>query len=95
MVDAWADSHLRERPRPCPTAKPLGSALDDLAEAYVAATRLLMTAERVSDRRVHEAWERLGFLACRWSDVVAEVVDGQRPVPRSPFSGDEASGGTK
>ncbi|MFC8530925.1 hypothetical protein [Nocardia sp. NPDC057227] len=34
-----------------------------------------------SAEELHAAWFDVGYLATHWADLVAEVVDGQPPVP--------------
>ncbi|WP_433622068.1 DUF4254 domain-containing protein [Nocardia sp. CA-120079] len=75
-IDRWVRSYVRPR-----TTTTLGAAADSLAAAYVQALDVLEHAERGSDMAVHRAWSDLGFHATQWSDLVAEVVHGQRPLP--------------
>ncbi|MFC3963455.1 hypothetical protein [Nocardia jiangsuensis] len=55
--------------------------IDDMAAAHVTAERMLFAEPPVSAEQLHSAWFDVGYLAGRWADLVAEVVDGQPPVP--------------
>ncbi|MEV0356903.1 hypothetical protein AB0H71_12645 [Nocardia sp. NPDC050697] len=56
--------------------------IDDMAAAHVIAERLLCTEPPVGVEQLHDAWFDVGRLAIQWSDLVAEVVDGQPSLPR-------------
>ncbi|MEU0506050.1 hypothetical protein [Nocardia sp. NPDC005998] len=77
LITNWVDTHI-----PCATsAERVGRAVDDLAAAYVDAELVLATAEKASDPSVHDAWIEASALAVAWADLVAEVIDGQQPMP--------------
>ncbi|MEV0357020.1 hypothetical protein AB0H71_13235 [Nocardia sp. NPDC050697] len=58
--------------------------IDDMAAAHVTAERMLQVNPPPSDEQLHAAWSDVGYLATRWADLVAEVIDGQPPVPWPP-----------
>lgn len=70
--------HVGARPG---AAASCAAVIDDMAAAHVAAERLLCTNPPPSTERLHAAWSDVGYLASPWADLVAEVVDGQPPVP--------------
>lgn len=77
-ISGWIVDHIGARPD---AATRCAAAVDDLAAAHVAAEALLRAPSRVSDEQLHAAWSRVGYIATHWADLVAEVVEGQRPVP--------------
>ncbi|UGT59936.1 hypothetical protein [Nocardia asteroides] len=56
--------------------------IDDMAAAHVIAERLLCAEPPASSGPLHAAWFDVGRLATQWSDLVAEVIDGQPPLSR-------------
>ncbi|MFE3059965.1 DUF4254 domain-containing protein [Nocardia sp. NPDC059239] len=78
-IDAWVDLHAPHADR-CPRL--LGAAVDEMALAQLDANETLRTCRDGRDERVHAAFHRLAILAGRWTDLVAEVVDGQPPFPK-------------
>ncbi|WP_433204501.1 DUF4254 domain-containing protein [Nocardia sp. CA-107356] len=78
LITNWVDTHIQPRTT---SAERVGRAVDDLAAAYVGAELVLAAAENASDPSVHEAWIEASVLAVAWADLVAEVVDGQPPMP--------------
>ncbi|MFC8045547.1 hypothetical protein [Nocardia sp. NPDC057353] len=77
-IAEWITSHTGARPA---AAAACAAAIDDMAAAHVTAERMLRAEPPVSPEQLHAAWFDVGFLACQWADLVAEVVDGQPPVP--------------
>ncbi|WP_157103805.1 hypothetical protein [Nocardia harenae] len=53
-----------------------------MAAANVTAERLLQANPPPGAEQLHAAWSAVGYLANHWADLVAEVIDGRRPVPR-------------
>lgn len=56
--------------------------IDHMAAAHVRAERLLGSEPPVGAEHLHAAWSDVGELATQWSDLVAEVIDGQPPLSR-------------
>lgn len=89
LIDQWISTHVpipakparRPASAPRPKTEPVGTALDQMAEAYIAAESLLLTGQEQPEAVVHEAWSEVGFQATRWADLVAWVIDGQPPLP--------------
>ncbi|WP_327110026.1 hypothetical protein OHB12_19520 [Nocardia sp. NBC_01730] len=74
LIDNWVTSHVA-------SSDAFGRAVDELAAAHVAAEILIHTRDAVPQNVMHDAWFTVGMLAVAWVDLVAEVVDGQPPVP--------------
>ncbi len=81
MINGWVAANVCPRST---AAERVGKAVDELACAYVGAEFVLIAAEHGSAECVHDAWSEASSLAVRWTDLVAEVVDGQPPVPWRP-----------
>lgn len=79
QIAEWITEHTEAWPH---TAALCATVIDDMAAAHVAAERLLRADPPPSTDELHAAWFDVGYLATHWADLVAEVVDGQRPVPR-------------
>ncbi|MEV0357482.1 hypothetical protein AB0H71_15605 [Nocardia sp. NPDC050697] len=77
-IAEWIVGHTGSRPV---LAVACAQAIDDMAAAHVEAERLLRINPPPSAEELHAAWFAVGYLATHWADLVAEVVDGQRPVP--------------
>ncbi len=81
LINNWVISYVC----PCPdTAARVGRAVDELARAYVDAEYALASADSGSAESVHHAWSEASGLTVGWTDLVAEVVDGQPPIPWHP-----------
>ncbi|MEU6582797.1 DUF4254 domain-containing protein [Nocardia sp. NPDC046763] len=78
-IDAWVEMQAPHADR-CPRL--LGAAIDEMARAQLDANQILKSCRNGRDERVHTAFHRLAVLAGRWTDLVAEVVDGQPPLPK-------------
>ncbi|BDT93033.1 hypothetical protein IFM12275_30090 [Nocardia sputorum] len=77
LINQWVATHLA----PSSTdADEVGPVADALVAAYIDAESLLMAPDEVAAETLHSAWSRVGYLATRWGDLVAAVVDGQ-PCP--------------
>ncbi|MEV0357525.1 hypothetical protein AB0H71_15820 [Nocardia sp. NPDC050697] len=79
QIAEWIIEHTDARPG---TAAKCATVIDDMAAAHITAERLLQTNPPPSAEQLHAAWSDVGYLATHWADLVAEVIDGQRPVPR-------------
>ncbi|MFD0361343.1 DUF4254 domain-containing protein [Nocardia sp. GCM10030253] len=79
LIDSWVALHIPAPPHPCESTERIGTAVDQMAEAHVAAEIALET-EHTPDE-LHAAWEHVGYLGTRWTDLVSAVIDGQSPLP--------------
>lgn len=77
-IAEWIIGHTGATPA---LAAACAQVIDDMAAAHVEAERLLRIDPPPSAEELHAAWFAVGYLATHWADLVAEVVDGQRPVP--------------
>ncbi|MFC8532169.1 hypothetical protein [Nocardia sp. NPDC057227] len=77
-IAEWIIGHTGARPVAAATC---ALVIDDMAAAHVEAERLLRVDPAPSAEELHTAWFAVGYLATYWADLVAEGVDGQRPVP--------------
>ncbi|MFC3966482.1 hypothetical protein [Nocardia jiangsuensis] len=77
-IAEWISGHTGARPA---AAAACALVIDDMAAAHVEAERLLRVDPAPSAEELHAAWFAVGYLATHWADLVAEVIDGQRPVP--------------
>ncbi|WP_067653067.1 hypothetical protein [Nocardia harenae] len=78
QIAAWIIEHTGAHPG---AAASCATVIDDMAAAQVTAERLLQTDPPPSAEQLHAAWSDVGYLAAHWTDLVAEVIDGQPPVP--------------
>ncbi|UGT60239.1 hypothetical protein [Nocardia asteroides] len=78
QIAEWIIEHTGARPS---AAASCAAVIDDMAAAHVTAERLLRTDPPPSAEQLHAAWSDVGYLAGHWADLVAEVIDGQPPVP--------------
>ncbi|WP_062986342.1 DUF4254 domain-containing protein [Nocardia anaemiae] len=70
-IDTWVITRVPQRQSTAHIrAESIGATMDRMAAAYVHASHLLHTAEKVSDNRVHAAWYRLAQLADNWTDLI-------------------------
>ncbi|WP_433524949.1 DUF4254 domain-containing protein [Nocardia pseudovaccinii] len=70
-IDTWVITRVPQRRSTAHIrAESIGATMDRMAAAYVHASHLLHTAEKVTDDRVHAAWYRLALLADQWSDLI-------------------------
>ncbi|WP_067564433.1 hypothetical protein [Nocardia acidivorans] len=74
-VDTWVCLHALR-----PASESLGELIARMALAQVAANELLRHCDSVG-HEVHSAWQELAVMAGRWTDLVAEVADGQPLFP--------------
>ncbi|WP_454194605.1 DUF4254 domain-containing protein [Nocardia sp. Marseille-Q1738] len=81
LINNWVSTHIQPRTS---SAEHVGRTADALAGAYVDAELLLLANIAVPEDTMHAAWSRVGYLATRWADLVAEVIDGQPGMPRHP-----------
>ncbi|WP_157103564.1 hypothetical protein [Nocardia harenae] len=79
QIADWITEHTDAAPD---AAIACATVIDAMASAHVAAERLLQTDPPPSAEQLHAAWSDVGYLATQWADLVAEVIDGQRPLPR-------------
>ncbi|WP_330182241.1 hypothetical protein OHB26_00305 [Nocardia sp. NBC_01503] len=77
-VDTWVRQNA---PHPARVGESLGELIARMALAQVTANELLRQCDSV-DEDVHTAWQELAVMAGRWTDLVAEVVDGQPLFPK-------------
>ncbi|WP_459963905.1 hypothetical protein [Nocardia sp. IFM 10818] len=77
-IDLWV---LRNAPFVARCSESLGTVVDRMARAHLEAAAVLRS-ER-DEEVVHAAWHALGLHAVEWTDLVYEVVYGQRRVPES------------
>ncbi|WP_280468841.1 DUF4254 domain-containing protein [Nocardia cyriacigeorgica] len=81
-INAWAAVHL---PLPAVGARAhretLGDTIDRIAAVAARAFHLLMTDDPAGIR-VHTAWTRLAELELAYGDLVRELDDGRRYLPR-------------
>ncbi|MFC3964377.1 hypothetical protein [Nocardia jiangsuensis] len=77
-IAEWIIQHTGARPGAAATC---ATVIDDMAAAHVTAEQLLRTEPPPSTEQLHAAWFDVGYLATHWADLVAEVIDGQPPVP--------------
>lgn len=77
LINGWVSTHIQ----PKSGAEDIGRTADALAAAYVEAELLLIARSEVPEEAMHAAWSRVGYLATRWADLVAEVIDGQPRIP--------------
>ncbi|MFC8528280.1 hypothetical protein [Nocardia sp. NPDC057227] len=77
-IAEWIIGHTGARPA---AAAACAAVIDDMAAAHVTAERLLQAEPPPSAEQLHAAWSDVGYLATYWADLVAEVIDGQPPVP--------------
>ncbi|MFC8527939.1 hypothetical protein [Nocardia sp. NPDC057227] len=78
QIAEWIIEYTDARPS---AAAICATVIDDMAAAHVTAERLLQTDPPPSAEQLHAAWSDVGYLATHWADLVAEVIDGQPPVP--------------
>ncbi|WP_328402638.1 hypothetical protein [Nocardia sp. NBC_00403] len=78
LINNWVSTHIQPSTN---STEHVGRAVDDLAAAYVAAELVLQTAKNAAEPAVHDAWSEASTLAVAWADLVADVVDGQPPIP--------------
>ncbi|WP_327093675.1 DUF4254 domain-containing protein [Nocardia vinacea] len=70
-IDTWVITRVPQRRSTAHIrAESIGATMDRMAAAYVHASHLLHTAEKVADDRVHAAWYRLALLADHWTDLI-------------------------
>ncbi|WP_067547667.1 hypothetical protein [Nocardia crassostreae] len=69
-------------PAPEPCACSPGGFVDRMAAAQVRANRLLHSTADLSDESVDAAWHHLATLADGWTEFVAAITHGDRPVRR-------------
>ncbi|UGT59770.1 hypothetical protein [Nocardia asteroides] len=77
-IAEWIIGHTGARPT---AAAACAVVIDDMAAAHVTAERLLQIEPPPSAEQLHAAWFDVGYLATYWTELVAEVIDGQPPVP--------------
>lgn len=76
-INQWVATHLAP---PRVYADAVGPVADALVAAYIDAESLLMAQDELAEQALHSAWSHVGYLATKWADLVAAVVDGQ-PCP--------------
>ncbi|MFI6998294.1 DUF4254 domain-containing protein [Nocardia sp. NPDC050175] len=86
LIDDWTELYVIAPSHRRSPAHSVGAAVDAVAAAYVAAEYCLLAAKDVSAPAVHAVWQRVGDLACRWNDLVAQNPGPWRP--RIPDGGD-------
>ncbi|MEV2219329.1 DUF4254 domain-containing protein [Nocardia vinacea] len=70
-IDTWVITRVpQQRSTAHIRAESIGATMDRMAAAYVHASHLLHTADKVTDDRVHAAWYRLALLADHWTDLI-------------------------
>ncbi|MBF6298238.1 DUF4254 domain-containing protein [Nocardia amamiensis] len=77
LINQWVCTHIEPAHG---RAELVGPTVDALASAYVEAELLLLIHTEVAEEAMHAAWSTVGYLATQWTDLVAEVIDGQ-PCP--------------
>ncbi|MFE9327458.1 DUF4254 domain-containing protein [Nocardia sp. NPDC052278] len=83
-IDTWVITRVPQRRSTAHIrAESIGATMDRMAAAYVHASHLLHTAEKVTDDRVHAAWYRLALLADHWSDLIIGAAQANSRPRRS------------